>query len=64
VRPLVAAVSGVTLGVPWLVTLGRDGTWLAFAAWVVVFVAMLASFTRLVYRAQHHAQLESGWPRA
>ncbi|HCU93869.1 MAG TPA: tellurite resistance protein permease [Actinobacteria bacterium] len=35
---------GAALGVPWLVTVGRDGAWVAFAVWAVVFAAMLAFF--------------------
>ncbi|MBO0776845.1 MAG: tellurite resistance/C4-dicarboxylate transporter family protein, partial [Actinobacteria bacterium] len=34
---------GGALGVSWLVTLGRDGTWVAFAIWAAVFAGMLAS---------------------
>lgn len=34
---------GLALGVPWLVTVSKDGTWFAFAVWAVVFVAMLAA---------------------
>ncbi len=33
---------GHVLHVPWLVTVGHDGTWVAFAVWAVLFVAMLA----------------------
>lgn len=33
---------GAVLRVPWLVAVGRDGTWLAFTAWAAVFAAMLA----------------------
>jgi tellurite resistance protein TehA-like permease len=35
---------GTALRVNWLVTVGRDGTWVAFAAWAALFAAMLASF--------------------
>ncbi len=35
---------GAALHVPWLVTVGHDGTWLAFAVWAAVFAAMLVSF--------------------
>jgi tellurite resistance protein TehA-like permease len=38
---------GLAVGVPWLVTVGSDGAWLAFAVWAGVFVAMLASLTGL-----------------
>ena len=38
---------GAALGVPWLVAVGRDGTWVAFAVWAVVFVAMLAHLAGL-----------------
>jgi tellurite resistance protein TehA-like permease len=33
---------GMALNVPWLVTIGRAGTWIAFAVWTLVFLAMLA----------------------
>jgi hypothetical protein len=40
---------GAALGVPWLVTLGRDEAWLALAAWAAVSVAMtLAALPRRV----------------
>jgi tellurite resistance protein TehA-like permease len=35
---------GRALHVSWLATLGSDEAWLAFAVWVVVFLAMLGSF--------------------
>jgi len=38
---------GTALHVSWLVSAGRAGTWVAFAAWAVVFAAMLASLARL-----------------
>jgi tellurite resistance protein TehA-like permease len=38
---------GLAVGVPWLVTVGSDGAWLAFAVWAGVFVAMLASLAGL-----------------
>jgi tellurite resistance protein TehA-like permease len=34
---------GGALRVPWLVTAGRAGTWLAFGVWALVFVAMVIS---------------------
>jgi tellurite resistance protein TehA-like permease len=34
---------GSALHVSWLVTTGRDGTWIAFAVWVLVFVMMIFS---------------------
>ena len=34
---------GMALHVPWLVTLGRDEAWVAFALWAVVFVGMVGS---------------------
>jgi tellurite resistance protein TehA-like permease len=34
---------GTVLRVPWLVTVGAGGTWVAFGAWVLVFAGMLAS---------------------
>ena len=34
---------GLALNVSWLVAIGRDGTWTAFAVWALVFLAMLAS---------------------
>lgn len=37
---------GGALGVPWLATLGRYGTWVAFAVWLVVFAAMAVSLLR------------------
>ena len=33
---------GKALHVNWLVTVGHDGTWVAFAAWAALFAAMLA----------------------
>lgn len=33
---------GTALHVNWLVTVGHDGTWVAFAVWAAVFAAMLA----------------------
>ncbi len=40
-------VASETLGqavhVPWLASVGHDGTWVAFAVWLVLFVAMLAA---------------------
>ncbi|HEY7011958.1 MAG TPA: tellurite resistance/C4-dicarboxylate transporter family protein [Streptosporangiaceae bacterium] len=38
---------GAALHVPWLVSAGHDGTWIAFAVWAVLFAAMLASFVNL-----------------
>ena len=38
---------GTALHVNWLVTVGHDGTWVAFAVWAAVFAAMLASFAGL-----------------
>jgi tellurite resistance protein TehA-like permease len=35
---------GKAVGVSWLVTLGSDEMWFAFAVWAVVFLAMLGSF--------------------
>jgi tellurite resistance protein TehA-like permease len=35
---------GKALHVSWLATLGSDEAWLAFAVWVIVFLAMLGSF--------------------
>ncbi len=56
---------GAALAVPWLVTVARDGTWIAFTVWVVVFLAMLASFAGLPREAParpeqagHHAGQE------
>jgi tellurite resistance protein TehA-like permease len=40
---------GAGLHVHWLVTTGRDGTWVALAVWAVLFAAMLAAL--------------AGWPR-
>lgn len=37
---------GVTLGVSWLVTLGRDEAWLALAAWGLVALAMAWTLPR------------------
>ena len=37
---------GSALHVSWLVTAGRDGTWIAFGAWALVFAAMIASLAR------------------
>lgn len=42
---------GGALNVRWLVTLGRDGTWVAFAVWLAVFAAMVTSLLRAVARA-------------
>ena len=46
-------VASETLGqavhVPWLVTVGHDGTWVAFAVWAVLFVAMLAALASQAY---------------
>jgi hypothetical protein len=39
---------GGGLGVRWLATVGRDGTWVVFAVWAVVFVAMLVSLAGLL----------------
>jgi hypothetical protein len=36
---------GTALHVNWLVTVGHDGTWVALAAWAVLFAAMMASLT-------------------
>jgi hypothetical protein len=33
----------LALNVSWLVTTGRYGTWIAFAVWALVLLAMLAS---------------------
>jgi len=33
---------GNALHVNWLVTVGHDGTWVAFAVWAALFAAMLA----------------------
>jgi tellurite resistance protein TehA-like permease len=38
---------GTALHVGWLVTAGRDGTWVAFAVWAVLFAAMLAALAGL-----------------
>jgi tellurite resistance protein TehA-like permease len=38
---------GAALHVNWLVTIGHDGTWVAFAVWAAVFAAMLVSFAGL-----------------
>ena len=38
---------GMALHVPWLVTAGQDGTWIAFGVWALVFAAMLACLARL-----------------
>jgi len=38
---------GAALHVNWLVTVGHDGTWVAFAVWAVVFAAMLAALAGL-----------------
>jgi tellurite resistance protein TehA-like permease len=44
-------VASETLGqavhVPWLVSVGHDGTWVAFAVWAALFAAMLASSANL-----------------
>jgi len=37
---------GTALHVNWLVTVGHDGTRVAFAAWAALFAAMLASLAR------------------
>ncbi len=37
---------GRALHVPWLVTVGHEGTWAAFAVWAVLFAAMLATLAR------------------
>ncbi len=46
-------VASETLGraihVPWLVSVGHDGTWLAFAVWVLLFAAMLAALASRFY---------------
>jgi tellurite resistance protein TehA-like permease len=41
---------GAALHVNWLVTVGHDGTWVAFAVWAAVFAAMLAAFADLTRR--------------
>lgn len=38
---------GTALHVHWLVAVGRDGTWVAFAVWAVLFAAMLAALAGL-----------------
>jgi tellurite resistance protein TehA-like permease len=38
---------GAALHVPWLVSVGHDGTWVAFAVWAALFAAMLGSFVSL-----------------
>lgn len=38
---------GMALNVSWLVTIGRYGTWVAFAVWALVFLAMLGSLAGL-----------------
>jgi tellurite resistance protein TehA-like permease len=38
---------GAALHVGWLVTAGRDGTWVAFAVWAVLFAVMLAALAGL-----------------
>jgi tellurite resistance protein TehA-like permease len=38
---------GATLHVPWLVSVGHDGSWVAFAVWAALFAAMLGSFVSL-----------------
>jgi tellurite resistance protein TehA-like permease len=35
---------GKALHVHWLVSVGHDGTWVAFAVWAALFAAMLAAF--------------------
>jgi tellurite resistance protein TehA-like permease len=57
------ALGGV-LRVPWLAAVGRDGTWVAFAVWAVVFVAMLASLAGLPRspRPGSVSRLESAGP--
>ncbi|HEY9241867.1 MAG TPA: tellurite resistance/C4-dicarboxylate transporter family protein [Streptosporangiaceae bacterium] len=46
-------VASETLGqavhVPWLVSVGHDGTWVAFAVWVLLFAAMLAALASRFY---------------
>lgn len=46
-------VASETLGkavrVPWLDSVGHEGTWVAFAVWVVLFVAMLATLVSRAY---------------
>jgi len=37
---------GRTLRVPWLVSVGHDGTWAALAVWTVLFAAMVATLAR------------------
>jgi tellurite resistance protein TehA-like permease len=37
---------GRALHVPWLVSVGHDGTWAALAVWTVLFAAMLAALAR------------------
>ena len=49
---------GKALHVSWLVTLGSDEAWLAFAVWAVVFLAMLGSFLGpLRNRARRQAEV-------
>jgi tellurite resistance protein TehA-like permease len=57
---------GEVLGVPWLITVGRAGTWVALAVWAVVFVAMLASLAGLPRspRPGSSSRLESAGPGA
>jgi tellurite resistance protein TehA-like permease len=38
---------GAALHVNWLVTVGHDGTWVAFAVWAALFAAMLAALAGL-----------------
>jgi len=38
---------GTALHVHWLVAVGHDGTWVAFAVWAVLFAAMLAALAGL-----------------
>jgi tellurite resistance protein TehA-like permease len=38
---------GAALHVPWLVSVGHDGSWVAFAVWAALFAAMLGSFVSL-----------------
>jgi tellurite resistance protein TehA-like permease len=43
---------GTALHVPWLVAVGHDGTWVAFAAWAVLFAAMLGALACLPHRPE------------
>jgi tellurite resistance protein TehA-like permease len=47
---------GTALHVGWLVTAGRDGTWVAFAVWAVLFAAMLAALAGLPRAARASRQ--------